>query len=146
MPSSLFPAYLLNPTLPLFVFFLFSSFHCSINTFSPFCSFSFSVSQHLFPFLLSRSFFSSSHPHLSSSESHWSRGHQRHVSPSYSSDLPRQADFKARYPKGRIQSSMETYCTLSGKETVEKVKTRIRTYVILSGMYGETVMRYEASG
>lgn len=55
-----------------------------------------------------------------------------------------QADFKARYPQGRLQSSMETHCTLSGKETVENVMACIRIYVILSRMYREMVMKYEA--
>lgn len=134
-----------RPSLPLFVFSL-PCFHCSINISpfpAPFLSLSSSVSHHLICFLLPPClplffFLPFPNPHLSLSESHQSRDIKGTSPPLLLSRADR-FHAKARYPQGRMQNSVETHCTISKRECVKKVKTHIRIYFILGGMYGVMV-------
>lgn len=149
MPPPFFPVYLPTHSLSSFICILSLSSLLFNQYLFPFpalsLSLSTSISQHLFPFLLPASFFFCLTLHLSSSESHRPKDIKGMSPPLVAVIYPggRAGWFhtKARYPQGRIQISVETHCTLSGEESVEKVKAQIRNYVILGGMYGQMLVK-----
>lgn len=126
------------PVDPLFLYLYSLSLISIVQSISP--PFLLLFSHHLICFLLPPClplffFLPFPDPHLSLSESHQSRDIKGTSPPLLLSRADR-FHAKARYPQGRMQNSVETHCTISKRACVKKIKTHIRIYFILGGMYG----------